>query len=63
MMLAFTGSSGSLPKWFDMDIISSKVSLPFILLLNKNIEASIVVIKIVDILHQFGSLLKEITMK
>lgn len=55
-MLILQGPQGHFHSSFGMDIISSKVSLPFILLLNKTITASIAVIKTAAILHQFGSL-------
>ena len=56
MMLILQGTQGHFHSSFGMDIISSKVSLPFILLLNKFIRASIVVITTAGIMHQFGSL-------
>lgn len=56
MMLILQGTQGHFHSSFGMDIISSKVSLPFILLLNKIITASIVVITTAGIMHQFGSL-------
>ena len=55
-MLILQGTQGHFHSSFGMDIISSKVSLPFILLLNKTITASIAVITTAAILHQFGSL-------
>ena len=57
-MLILQGPQGHFHSSFGMDIISSKVSLPFILLLNKTITASIAVITTAAILHQFGSLLE-----
>ena len=55
-MLILQGPQDHFHSSFGMDIISSKVSLPFILLLNKTITASIAVITTAAILHQFGSL-------